>query len=130
MPIEYTIQTIIEDFGSTLWMGFIVLVITGFILSSIRNLIDDLIYYIKARFSDIGYGQRIYYQNNIYIVKSVHFKYLIIYDDKKTIRIPLKLYMNGPIVFPQPRHDDFDEEKYHEPPWDGKTDRRRRRDND
>lgn len=126
MPLEQTIEMIIREFGSTLWIGFITLVITGFVLSSIRSFIDDLIYYFKARFSDIGYGQRVYYQGEIYLVKEVRFKYIVIYDDKKTIRIPTKSYMSGPIAFPQPRYDDFDEEKYHEPPWDGATERRSR----
>jgi hypothetical protein len=74
--------------------------------------------------SDIGYGQRIYYKDNIYIVQSIHFKYIVVYDDKKIVRIPIKSYMEGVIEFPQPRYDDFDEKKYHEKPWDG-NDRRR-----
>lgn len=126
MPIEQTIQTIIKEFGSTIWLGFITLVITGFVLSSIKGLIEDLIFYMKARFSDIGFGQRIYYNGEIYMVKSVDFRYIMIYDDKRIIRIPIKLYMAGPIAFPQPRYDDFDERKYHEGPWDGKTERRDR----
>jgi hypothetical protein len=126
MPIEQTIQTIIEEFGSAIWLGFITLVVTGFALSSIKGFIEDLVFYAKARFSDIGFGQRIYYSDNIYMVKEVLFRYLIIYDDKRIIRIPLKQYMSGPIIFPQPRYDDFDERKYHEGPWDGKTERRDR----
>lgn len=124
MPIEQTIQTIIEEYGTTLWMGFITLVVTGFILTTLKSFVEDLVYYVRARMSDIGYSQRIYYNNEIYLVRSIHFKYIVIYDDKKVIRIPIKLYMNGPIVFPQPRYDDFDEKKYHEPPWDGATERR------
>lgn len=126
MPVEQTIQTIIEEYGSTLWVGFVTLVVTGFALTTIKGFVEDFVYYLRARLSDIGYSQRIYYNNEIYLVRSIHFKYIVIYDDKKVIRIPIKLYMNGPIVFPQPRYDDFNEKKYHEPPWDGATERRNR----
>lgn len=126
MPIEQTIQTIIEEYGSTIWIGFVTLVVTGFALTTLKGFVEDLVYYFRARLSDIGYSQRIYYNNEIYLVRSIHFKFIVIYDDKKVIRIPTKLYMNGPIIFPQPRYDDFNEKKYHEPPWDGATERRDR----
>jgi hypothetical protein len=126
MPLDQTIQAIIEEYGTTLWLGFVTLVVTGFVLATLKGFVEDLIYYVRARMSDIGYSQRIYYNNEIYLVRSIHFKYIIIYDDKKVIRIPTKSYLNGPIVFPQPRYDDFNEKKYHEPPWDGKRERRDR----
>lgn len=124
MPIEETIRTIIQEYGAQLWVGFVTLVVTGFVLGTLKGLVEDLVFYVKARMSDVGFGQRVYYRDNIYLVRSIHFKYIVIYDDKKVIRIPLKQYMNGPVVFPQPRYDDFDEKKYHEPPWDGQTERR------
>ena len=105
--IEQTLQAIIEEYAGALWVGFITLVVTGFVLSTIRTLVEDLMYYVRARLSDIGYGQRIYYPNirfgSVYIVKSVEFRYLIVYDDTSLIRIPLKTYMNGPMQFPLPK---------------------------
>ena len=45
---------------------------------------------------------------------------------KKTIYIPIVKYLNGVQEFPHPRYDDFDEEKYHEKPWNGETERRKK----
>lgn len=127
MGFENSINDIIKNYGSSLWLGFVSLVITTFILTVAKNFVADLVLYFKAKMSDIGYGQRIYYKDQIYIVQSIHFKYIVIYDDKKIIRIPIKTYMEGTIEFPQPRYDDFDENKYHQKPWDGKTERRENR---
>ena len=124
MGFENSINDIIKNYGSSLWLGFVSLVVTTFILTVAKNFVADLVLYFKAKMSDIGYGQRIYYKDQIYIVQNIHFKYIVIYDDKKIIRIPIKTYMEGTIEFPQPRYDDFDENKYHQKPWDGKTDRR------
>lgn len=124
MPIETVIEEIIANYWSTFWVGFVTLVATGFIMSMIRDFISDLVYYYRARMSDIGEGQRVYWHDEIYIVSNIYFKYIKIFDNKKTIRIPIKLYLNGIRAMPNHRHDDFDEEKYHQPPWDGQTERR------
>lgn len=100
--MEEIINTIITDYSSKLWMGFISLVITGFVLISIKNFITSLIHYFTARMSDIGFGQKIYYKDNLYAVREIKFKYLVIYDEEKIIRIPLKKYLEGPIIFPNP----------------------------
>lgn len=126
MTTEQVISTIIEEYGRQLWLSFVTLVITGFILTVFKDFVSDAVYYYRAKMSDIGFGQRIYWRGDIYIVEKIHFKYITIKDDKKIIRIPIKLYLNGPIEFPLHRYDDFDEKKYHQPPWDGKTERRKR----
>lgn len=124
--LEQLIKEMVNVYGSALWLGFVTMIITAFALLTIKNLVSDLVYYMRARASDIGFGQRIYHDNQIYIVRTIKFKYIIIYDDKKIIRIPIKNYMDGTIVFPVPRYDDFDEKKYHEGPWDRRTERRQR----
>jgi hypothetical protein len=124
--IEETIQEIIDEFGKDIWLGFITLVITGFILSQIKDFITNLSNYFKARLSDIGKGQRIYHNNNIFVIDRILFKYIVAHDDKKTIYIPIVKYLNGVQEFPHPRYDDFDEEKYHEKPWNGETERRKK----
>jgi hypothetical protein len=123
--MEETIRTIIEEFGRELWLGFITLVITGFILTIIKDLIKDLVFFFRARMSDIGYGQRIYYSGQIFIVDKISFKHIIAHDDKKRIMIPINKYIEGTIEYPNHRYDDFDEKNYHQPPWDGVTERRK-----
>ena len=83
-------------------MGFISLVITGFILLSIKDFIKDLVYYVSARLSDIGFGQKIYWRGDIFTVREIKFKYMVIADEDKVVRIPLRTYMSGNIVFPNP----------------------------
>ena len=100
--MEETINLIIADYSGKLWMGFMSLVVTGFILVSIKDFILDLMYYISARMSDIGFGQKIYWKNELFTVREIKFKYLVIYDEKKIVRIPLKDYLKGSITFPNP----------------------------
>jgi hypothetical protein len=107
MNPEQIVTEIIQEYGAQLWLSFITLVVTGFILTIIRDFVKDVVYYFRARMSDIGYGQRIYWYGQIYIVQSIYFKYITIKDDKKIIRIPIKTYINGTIEFPLHRYDDF-----------------------
>lgn len=125
MTTEQIISTIIEEFGTQIWLAFITFVITGFVLTILKDFVSDIVYYYRARMSDIGYGQRIYWRGEIYVVQKIHFKYITIKDDKKTIRIPIKTYISGVVEFPLHRYDDFNEEKYHQKRWDGVTERRR-----
>ena len=123
--LEDLIQELVSIYGSQLWWAFVTMVATGFAILIVKNFITDLAYYFKARMSDIGYGQRVYYNGEIFIVQVIKFKYILMKDDKMTVRIPIKEYMDGPILFPHPRYDDTDEKKYHQKPWDGVTERRR-----
>lgn len=122
--MEDTIRAIIDEFGRELWLAFITLVITGFVLTIIRDFIKDLVFYFRARMSDVGYGQRIYFKGEIFIVDRVSFKHIVAHDDKKKVLIPISQFINGVKEYPHHRYDDFDEKRYHEPPWDGKTERR------
>lgn len=94
------LQTIIEEQGAAIWISFISFIVTGFVLVLLRDFVGDIVLYYKARISDIGFGQQIYYQNAIYIVKEITFRHIIIYDSEKVIRVPIKAYLAGPIAFP------------------------------
>lgn len=124
MSPDQVVAEIIQEYGTQLWLSFVTLVVTGFILTLLRDFVQDVVYYFRARMSDIGYGQRIYWHDQIYIVQEIRFKYITIKDDKKIIRIPIKTYITGTVEYPLHRYDDFNEEKYHQPPWDGVTERR------
>ncbi len=100
--MEETINLIISEYSRQLWVGFISLVVTGFIMVSIKDFILDLIYYFSARMSDIGFGQKIFWKGELYNVREIKFKYLVIYDENKIIRIPLKKYLEGIKEFPNP----------------------------
>src|SRR6056297_2909602 len=99
MSPDQIVAEIIQQYGTQLWLSFVTLVITGFILTLIKNFVQDVVYYFRARLSDIGFGQRIIWNNEIYIVQKIHFKFISIKDDKKIIRIPIRTYVNSVVEF-------------------------------
>lgn len=125
--MEETIAIMIEQYATELWLGFITLVITGFVLIVVKNFVSDLVHYFRARMSDAGYGQRIYWRGEIFIVDGIKFQHIIAHDDKKRILIPISMYLGSVREYPHNRYDDFNEERYHEREWDGTTERRKNR---
>lgn len=122
--MEELIASIISDYGAQIWIGFVTLFVTGFVMLFVKQLISDFALYIRARMGDIGEGQRIYWDGEIIIVDAIKFRHIKAHDDKKVYYIPIKSYIGGVVAYPKPRFDDFDEEKYHQKPWDGVTERR------
>ena len=100
-----TISEIIATFGNKIFLAVLTLFLTSLVLSAMKSFVADVIFYIKARMSDIGFGQYVFYQKELYSVRQITFKYLILNDDEKIIRIPLKTYMTGTIIFPRPKHE-------------------------
>jgi hypothetical protein len=123
--MEELIATIVSEYGAQIWFAFITFVITGFVLTLMKNLVQDLVYYYRARMSDIGRGQRIYFRGEIFQIDKITYRYIEAHDDRRFVLIPIKDYMEGVREYPIGRHDDFDEDKYHQKPWDGQTERRK-----
>lgn len=88
----------------------------------LKNFITDLVSYYKVRASDLGRGAMIKWNNKLKMIHSIHFKYIEVYDDEETIFIPISTWLSTDRVYPKPRDDQFDEEKWKH--WDGRTDRR------
>ncbi len=126
MTPEELIAAIFRDYGQQIWLTFVGFVITGFILITLKNFIQDLVNYYRARMSDIGRGQRIYFKGEILVIDKISFRHIEAHDDKRAILIPINIYLDGVKEYPFNRFDDFDEEKYFQKPWDGKTERRNR----
>lgn len=101
-----------------MWLSFVTLVVTAFVLSSIKSLVQDASYYIRARWSDIGYNQRVLWNGKLFTVGAIKFKHIELHDEKTVTRIPIKMYIDGAITFPKSRHLQFFEiqsmEKDHE----------------
>jgi len=125
MTPEELIATLFSEYGQEVWLAFITFVATGFVMIMLKNFILDLVNYFRARMSDVGYGQRIYWRGEIFVVDSVKFQHIVAHDDKKKILIPISNFLGGVKEYPHHRYDDFDEKKYHHPRWDGKTERRK-----
>lgn len=115
--MEDTIRAIIEEFGQEIWLGFVVLLITGFVMSLIKDLISDLVNYFKVRMSDIGPDVMIFWGNEVYKVREIKFKYIVVEDNQKKMRIPLSTWLNAVQTRPQTPLNAFDESQYK--PWDG-----------
>lgn len=98
------IEQIVAEYGTAIWMAFVSFVITGFALSTLRTFVQDLVFYVRARMSDIGYGQRIYYRDKLYVVKDITFRYIVLQDNERLIRVPISRYLGGEISFPL-QHD-------------------------
>ena len=125
MTPEELIATIVTQYGQQIWLAFVTFVLTGFIMIMLKNLVMDLANYFRARMSDIGRGQRIYFDGEILSIDKISFRHIEAHDDKTVVFIPIDKYLASVRRYPKNRHDDFDEKKYFEKPWDGKTERRK-----
>lgn len=115
--MEDTIRAIIEEFGRELWLGFVILLITGFVMSLIKDFISDLVNYFKVRMSDIGPDVMIFWGSEVYKVREIKFKYIVVEDNQKKMRIPLSTWLGAVQTRPQTPLNAFDESQYK--PWDG-----------
>lgn len=120
------ITTIFAQYGQQIWLTFIAFIVTGFVMIMLKNLVQDLVNYFRARMSDIGRGQRIYFNGEILVIDDIKFRSIEAHDDQKTVLIPINKYMSDVRIYPKNRYDDFDENKYFEKPWDGKKERRKK----
>jgi hypothetical protein len=127
MGFEETISEIIRGYGSSLWLGFVILVVTGIVTLSIKNLISNIVNYYATKMSDLGYGTMILWNGKLKRVVEIRFKHIKVVDDEEILFIPIESWLKSIQSFPQPRNDQFNEEKWREKPWDGKTERRSNR---
>jgi hypothetical protein len=123
MTLEQVIQTIVEQYWTTIWLGFVSLVVTGFVMLLIKNFISDLVNYFKVRMSDLGYGAMILWRGKLKRVLEIKFKEIKVIDDEEICFIPISVWISSEKSYPQPRDDQFKEENWKH--WDGKTERRR-----
>lgn len=121
--MEELIATIINTYGPQLWLAFVSLIATGFIMMIVKNFISDLVLYYKVRMSDLGKGAMITWRDKLKMVKTIHFKYIEVYDDEEVVYIPIKTWMNADRIYPKPWDGQFAEEKWKH--WDGRSDRRK-----
>lgn len=122
--MEEAIATIITQFGPQIWLAFVTFVVTGFVMLILKNLIGDLVLYFRVRMSDLGKGAMIMWWGKLKMVSRIYFKYIEVYDDEEVVYIPIKTWINTDRVYPKPREDQFDEQKWKH--WDRITDRRKR----
>ena len=107
--METIIKDLINQYMSKLWLNFVVLVVTGFIMLLIKNFIENLVNYYKAKMSDLGRGAMIIWKNEIMMIKAIHFKNIEAYDDKKVIFIPIKSWLQSDKIYPKPEKKEFNE---------------------
>ena len=115
--MEDLISRVITEYGSQIWLTFITLVVTGFIMVIIRDFIKDLVYYFTVRFSDVGPDVMVYINGELCRVIEIKFKYLEIDNNKKKMRVPLDIWLSGIQIRPKIQKDAFDESQYGD--WNG-----------
>ena len=128
MEFDAIIKDIIQNYGVSLWLGFLGVFLTGIIALWIKNLISNVVNYFSTRMSDLGYGTMILWEGKLKRVVEIKFKYIKVIDDEEIKFIPIETWLKSIQSFPQPRMDQFDENKWREHPWDGRTERRKSKD--
>jgi hypothetical protein len=123
MEIEQIITEILTKNWTTLWLGFVTFVATGFIMLMLKNFIVDLVNYFKVRMSDLGYGAMIIWEKQLKRVVQIKFREIKVVDDKEIVFVPIITWLASVKSYPQPRDDQFKEESWTR--WDGKSDRRK-----
>ena len=121
--MEELVATIIQTYGPQLWLAFVSLIATGFIMMMLKSFIENLVLYYKVRMSDLGKGAMIVWRNKLKMVRKIHFKYIEVYDDEEVIYIPIRTWMTSDRIYPKPWDGQFSEEKWKH--WDGRTERRK-----
>jgi len=124
MELESIIKEIVANYGVSIFVGFLSLFLTGFIALWIKNLISDVFNYYTTKMSDLGYGAMILWNGKLKRVVEIKFRKIKAIDDEEIIFIPIETWLKSVQSYPQPRNDQFDERKWYEKPWDGKTERR------
>ncbi len=107
--MEAIVATIIGTYGTQIWLAFITLVATGFIMSIIKNLITDLVLFYKVRMSDLGKGAMITWNNKLKMIKKIHFRHIEVYDDQEVVYIPIKKWFTSDQIYPKPKDLQFKE---------------------
>lgn len=125
MELQDAIKEIVQNYGMTLWLGFLTIFLTGIIALWIKEFVQNVLNYIQTKMSDIGYGAMILWEGKLKRVVEIRFKSIKVIDDEEIKFIPIETWLKSVQTYPQPRNDQFDENKWKEKPWDGKTERRK-----
>ena len=107
--MEAIVATIINTYGTQIWLSFIGLIATTFIMSIIKNFISDLVLFYKIRMSDLGKGAMIIWNNKLKMVKKIHFRHIEVYDDQEVVYIPTRKWFNSDQIYPKPKDIQFKE---------------------
>lgn len=125
MEFDAIVREIIQQYGVNLYLGFVTLLVTGILTIWVKNLIVNLVNYFATRMSDLGYGTMILWEGKLKRVVEIKFKFIKVVDDEEIKFIPIETWLKSIQTFPQPRVDQFDENKWKERAWDGRTERRK-----
>ncbi len=114
MALEETISTVINQYGGLLFSGASVIVITIFVMNSLKNFAVNLVTYMTVKMSNLGFNTMIYWNHGLYKVAEIKFTQIVIQDENKIIFIPIDLWMKSVKEYPIPGLNQFKEFM-----WDG-----------
>lgn len=119
MNIEQVIAEIINNYGSYIVSGVVIIVLTISIMDTIKKFAINLVNYISVKMSNLGYNAMIYWNHKLYKVSEIKFTEIVITDEKVVIFIPIELWIRSVKEYPVPGLNQFKDYM-----WDG-IDRRK-----
>jgi len=114
MALEETISTVINQYGGLLFSGASVIVITIFVMNSLKNFAVNLVTYMTVKMSNLGFNTMIYWNHSLFKVAEIRFTQIVIQDENKIIFIPIDVWMKSAKEYPIPGLNQFKEFM-----WDG-----------
>ena len=114
MALEETISTVINQYGGLLFSGAVVVIVTVFVMNSLKDFAMNLVRYFSVKMSNLGFNTMIYWDHELYKVEEIKFTQIVIKDENKIIFIPIELWMKSAKEYPIPGLNQFKEFM-----WDG-----------
>lgn len=114
MSLEQVISEIVNNYGSFIVSGVVIIILTIFIMDSLKNFAINLVNYVTVKMSNLGFNAMIYWNHQLYKVSEIKFTEIVITDEKTVIFIPIKLWLSSDKEYPIPGLNQFKEYM-----WDG-----------
>lgn len=114
MSVEESINEIVSKYGAILVSGSAVIVITVFVMNSLKNFAVNLVNFLSVKMSNLGYNTFIYWEHQLYRVMEINFTKIKIGDENKILFIPIDVWLKSTKEYPIPGVEQFKEST-----WDG-----------
>jgi hypothetical protein len=114
MTVEEVISQIVSQYGSYLVSGSAIIIITIFVMNSLKDFAVNLVNYLSVKMSNLGYNTFIYWDHQLYRVMEINFTKIKIGDENRILFIPISVWLKAVKEYPIPGVEQFKEST-----WDG-----------
>lgn len=106
--MDYTeISKILAELLPQIWTTTIIVALTLFFMTLVKNFVTNLINYIRVKSSSIGYKSRVFLHNQLWIVEDIKWNTIKLINPKYIMFIALKDWVDMEKTVPQPDENDF-----------------------